>query len=92
MDDRWTWDPIKAERNLAKHRVSFELAALVFQDPMQLTFDDPERSEMRFRTLGSVGGAVLVVAHTCPTETEPGRIISARRATPRERRMYHEKP
>ncbi len=88
-DDEWTWDPAKEARNKEKHRVSFALAVHVFDDPCHLTMADPEPSEDRFRTLGVVGNTVLFVVHTWPLNDEPGRIISARKATPRERRIYH---
>lgn len=91
-DERWTWDPAKELRNIAKHHVSFSLAAYVFGDPAHLTQEDPERSEHRYRTLGMVGNTVLFVVHTWPLEAQPGRIISARKATRRERRIYHGEP
>ncbi|WP_299437618.1 BrnT family toxin [uncultured Rhodospira sp.] len=89
-DDDWTWDPAKAARNKAKHSVSFALAVRVFDDPLHLTTEDPEPSEARYRTLGAVGTTVLFVVHTWPLNDRPGRIISARKATPRERRIYHD--
>ena len=48
------WDPDKAERNLAKHVVTFQEAATVFGDPLALTFSDPDHSdeEYRFLTFG----------------------------------------
>ena len=83
------WDSIKAAKNLAKHGVSFPEAATVFGDPLSLTFPDPDHSvrEQRFITIGcSQDGRVLIVAHT--DRAERVRIISARKATPRERRHY----
>ena len=83
------WDEAKAGRNVEKHGVSFEEAATVFGDPLSLTIDDPEHSqeEARFVTVGeAVGREITVVVHT-----ERGRsirIISARRATRRERSTY----
>lgn len=90
---RWTWDPNKATDNLRKHRVSFELAVWVFEDPWHLTLDDPSPHEQRYRTLGLVGDVVLFVVHTGPSYDDvdgDGRIISARKATASERRRYHE--
>lgn len=88
------WDETKAQSNLRKHRVSFELARAVFLDPFALTEQDRMvDGEVRWRTIGVVGaGGILFVAHTL---TELGkhelvRIISARRATPKERRLYGE--
>lgn len=44
MKFRFEWDPRKAAENLAKHRVSFEEAASVFNDPLAYTFADPDHS------------------------------------------------
>jgi uncharacterized protein len=91
---RYVWDEGKSRRNLAKHRVSFETATLVFEDPHSISrLDVIVDGEERWQTLGLAGGIlVLLVAHT--DYEEDGelviRIISARRATPRERRMYEE--
>jgi uncharacterized protein len=87
--ERFDWDEEKAVSNWLKHRVSFEEAATVFFDPLSLTIDDPEHSadEDRFVTIGLGDfGRLLVVVHT----DRDGiiRIISARAATPRERRAY----
>lgn len=87
---RFEWDPRKAGINLAKHGVSFEEASSVFGDPLAVTIRDPLHSigEARFVTLGqSSKGLVVVVVHT---DRDVIRIISARRATPRERRKYGE--
>ncbi|MFQ5883012.1 MAG: BrnT family toxin [Candidatus Methylomirabilales bacterium] len=85
------WDPEKERRNRRKHRVSFHEAATVFGDPLSTTFPDPDhsREEERSITIGmSQKGRVLVVAHT--DEGDTVRIISARRATRRERRFHEE--
>jgi len=91
---RWTWDPKKAKRNLAKHKVSFELAELALDDPFRLSVRDPFPDEERWRTVGSPstdGIVVLHVVHTWPeSENEEGRIIGARRATRKERSAYEE--
>ena len=86
------WDAIKAARNLRKHGVSFREAAGAFGDPLAMTYDDPDHSvtEERFITIGrSTAGRILIVAHADRKETV--RIISARKATPREREQYEEK-
>lgn len=92
MDIRFEWDPDKAAINLSKHRVSFELATLVFHDTLALVEQDRiEGGEQRWQTLGMVGGTLLLlVAHTVWEEedVEVIRIISARRAEPKERRRY----
>lgn len=83
------WDPDKARRNKAKHGVDFEEAATVFHDPLLLVMTDPRHSqdEERWIALGkSVRQILLVVVHTEDERTI--RIISARKAEPRERRQY----
>ena len=89
---RFVWDDEKNRRNRAKHKVSFETAALVFDDPSALSIAGGYiEDEERWQTLGLVGGiVVLLVAHTTYEENgeEVIRIISARKATPRERRAY----
>lgn len=88
---QFEWDRDKAKRNLRKHKVSFDEAATVFYDPLSATFDDPDHSvdEQRFITIGySSHGRLLVVSHTERGSTL--RIISARLATPPERKR-HEK-
>lgn len=92
---RWTWDQAKNEANLQAHSLSFEAAAYVFDDPLSATQEDPYPHEQRWRTIGMVGTQVVMVVHTWPdfdTETgdEIGRIISARKATRRERETYEE--
>jgi uncharacterized protein len=89
---KWLWDEDKARRNLAKHRVSFEKAKLVFADPRHVSLRDDCETEERWRTFGLVNGVViLLVVHTLEehdNEEEIIRIISARKATRRERQKY----
>lgn len=86
---QFEWDRGKARWNLRKHRVSFDEAVTAFYDPLSATVDDPDHSigEQRLLTIGySSRGRLLVVSHT-----ERGgavRIMSARRATARERRRH----
>ena len=83
------WDPAKANRNLAQHGVSFAEAATVLGDALAIALDDPDQSaqEGRFRTFGlSAGGIVLVVSHT--DREDRTRIIGARRAGRKERKIY----
>ena len=83
------WDPEKAARNLAKHGVAFADAATVFGDPLAVTFADPDHSddEDRFLTFGlSAEGHLLIVSHT--DREDRTRLISARRATRKERKLY----
>jgi uncharacterized DUF497 family protein len=94
----FNWDPAKASLNQRNHGITFDQAATVFLDPLALTVHDAASSqdEERWFTLGcDASGKLLAVAHTYQ-ETEPGRarvrIISARKATRRERRNYEEEP
>jgi uncharacterized protein len=90
---RWTWDPDKSAANRVKHGLSFETAALVFDDPFHASKPDPHPDGDRWHTIGLVGSVLLLVIHTWPEETggEPvGRIISARKATAHERKAYEE--
>ncbi|ASC72596.1 hypothetical protein XM38_035540 [Halomicronema hongdechloris C2206] len=85
------WNPDKAGLNIEKHGVSFREAATVFNDPLSVTFPDPDHSigENRYVIIGvSRVGQLLVVAHTDRGEKVP--IISARKATRQERRFYEE--
>jgi uncharacterized DUF497 family protein len=87
----WTWDEDKNEANKRKHGISFEAAQYVFDDPLLLSRLDSYPDEERWQTIGSIDPLVLVVVHTWPEqEGAPGRIISARRATPRERKDYED--
>ena len=91
---RFVWDEEKSRINRAKHKVSFETAALAFEDPLALSVQDRlVEGEKRWQTLGLVGGVVvLLVAHTYEEENgeEVVRIISARKATARERMLYEQ--
>jgi uncharacterized DUF497 family protein len=87
----FTWDPKKAASNLEKHGVSFEEASTAFGDPLSITVHDPDHSEdePRFVLVGlTFQGKLVVVVHV---ELEDSiRIVSAREATPRERKDYEQ--
>ncbi len=91
MKQNFEWDEEKAKANLKKHRVSFDEATTVFIDPFAITICDPDHSEneQRYIDIGrSVKNRVLVAVYT-----ERGtniRIISCRRATSLERKLYKE--
>lgn len=94
---RFEWNEVKDQRNREKHRISFETAKLVFDDPFaRSVLDRVVESEERWHTIGMMRGLTVVVAHTYREEgdVEVIRIISARKATPAERRAYegHEAP
>jgi uncharacterized DUF497 family protein len=84
------WDDRKAEANYLKHGIRFTEAAKVFLDPCHLESLDlrEDYGEERFQTIGVVSGRWLLVAYT--ERGEIIRIISARRATGRERRLYED--
>lgn len=86
----FTWDERKNRANQKKHRISFKTAVLVFDDPFQVSVQDREvDGEARWQTIGMVRGVhVLLVAHTVDERTEVVRILSARKATRRERSIY----
>lgn len=98
-EPRFTWREAKNLSNQRKHDgLSFEVAARVFLDPLHQSVQDRiEDGEKRWQTLGQVGGVtVLLVAHTFteegPTDApvEVIHIISARRATRKERMRYEQ--
>jgi uncharacterized DUF497 family protein len=91
---QFTWDERKNQSNRQKHGISFETAVLAFDDAHQLSRQDRTvDGEPRWQTIGMVNGIhVLLVAHTVSEngDEEVIRIISARKATPPERRVYAE--
>jgi uncharacterized DUF497 family protein len=86
---QFEWDKNKAFDNKRKHRISFEEAATVFGDPLTLTISDPLHSEgeQRFVTIGMSYRQNLIIVVHCDRD-ERIRIISARKATKREREEY----
>ena len=102
MHYNFEWDPVKAQRNLQKHGVSFEEAAEIFLDPLQLSIPDEEHDadEERWITVGVTKGQKLrLVVHTFLSyHDDPDhfeqitiRIISARPATSHEQKQYEDK-
>lgn len=85
------WDARKAKSNLKKHGISFEEARSVFYDDNAIQFFDSENSESedRFLMLGlSYNSGILLVCHCEREKGEVIRIISARKATAKERKHY----
>jgi uncharacterized protein len=93
---QFEWDPVKAASNLSKHGVTFEEAMGVFADPLATSIVDPASppGEERWITLGiNLTQRLLVVVHTHVEFTDDMlliRIISARKATRKERRQYEQ--
>ena len=92
---QFEWDENKNRINQAKHDgIDFKSAALVFNDPyLMLRKDRIVDSEQRWHAIGAAEGAVLLVDHVYReegqhAEEETIRIISARAANNRERRIY----
>ena len=85
------WDPNKGKENLEIHGVSFEEAGTAFRDTLSLAIYDPLHSEEedRFVLLGnSYKDRLLVVVHTVRDDNI--RLISARKASKKERKQYEE--
>jgi uncharacterized protein len=91
---RFEWDDSKNEENRKKHGLSFEVAIEVFDDPFYLSiFDCVVGDEQRYWAVGLIGSlAVVVVVQTWQEADgeEVLRIVSARKASARERRLYEE--
>lgn len=90
----FVWDHVKAEQNRSKHGVSFELAQTVFDDPFHLSvLDSKNHHDERWVTIGKcVPTSTLIVVHTYQTkqDNEIVRIVSARKATKKEKKQYEE--
>jgi uncharacterized protein len=84
---RFEWDPAKARINRIKHDVTFEEAAECFGDPLAVMDDDPAHPG-RFILLGESRSCRLILTVFAQRIDDTIRIISARKATPRERRTY----
>ncbi len=86
---KFEWDEKKNESNRKKHGVWFEEAQQIFDDPYALRFDDLGHNEERFILLGRSASLRVLVVVFC--EREDGdilRIISARKGTKKEEKMY----
>ncbi|MEW8034184.1 MAG: BrnT family toxin, partial [Candidatus Thiodiazotropha endolucinida] len=89
---RFEWNSAKATANIKKHGITFEEAKSVFYDEFAVQFYDSENSELeedRFLMLGlSCESRILIVCHCERDSGNTIRIISARKATSRERKYY----
>jgi len=96
---RFEWDEAKNAANQRKHGVRFEDAVRVFEDPLHVSeLERDTDGEQRWQTFGFIDGHLFVmVANTVSEAYEDGtavdvvRLITARRATPKERRDYEVK-
>ena len=85
----YQWDDHKAKINLKNHRIDFADAVTVFSDDRAITIEDDHPDEERWVTIGMDAlGRILVVVYTWRGESI--RLISARKATGRERKEYEE--
>ena len=85
----YEWDPNKAITNIEKHGIDFADAVTVFNDLNAVTINDPDDEEQRFITIAmDTFGRILVVVYTWRGDTI--RLISARKATKKERKQYEE--
>ena len=83
----YEWDPRKAKSNLIKHRIDFADATTALEDEAAITIDEEVGPELRHVTIGTDSyGRILVVVYAW--REDKIRVISARRAGPRERREY----
>jgi len=85
------WSDKKNRLNVGKHKIDFDEAKSIFDDPLQISVSDPDFSfdERRYITIGmSARNHLLIVAHTFENDTI--RIITARKPTRRERKNYEE--
>ena len=89
---RFEWDEARNRSNKKKHGIDFETAQLIFEDPHCISFvERVSDGEERWHAIGSIENIiVIVVVHTYREEVsdEVIRIISARRATRHERKLY----
>jgi uncharacterized DUF497 family protein len=82
------WDPVKASRNAEKHAADFDTAAEIFDDPnLLVVIDSRTYGERRHQAIGASRGVILFVAYMI-RGSNVRRIISARRASHRERAAY----
>lgn len=82
------WDPTKAGANLKKHGVRFTDVEAVFFDPLALSMEDPDAAEQRFVVVGRDEREKVLIVVYADSGHDSIRIITARHATPAERKRY----
>ena len=90
---KFEWDEMKSDINYHKHQVRFEEAQTVFLDNRSVEFYDDDHSEDgedRFLRIGLSQKLNVLVVVYCKRDEETIRIISARKAEPKERKVYEE--
>jgi uncharacterized DUF497 family protein len=82
------FDPKKALSNLKKHGVAFDAASIALLDPLALVIEDPDATgEARWLLIGMSDAGLLIICYTLRDE-ETIRLISARKATTKEKKYY----
>ena len=82
------FDPAKAKSNLKKHGVAFDVASACLLDPLALVIEDPDAAgEARCLLIGMSDAGLLTVCYTL-RDKETIRLISARKATTKEKKYY----
>ncbi len=89
---QFEWDEEKEKKNIEKHGIDFETAARVFGDENRLEFYDEAHSESedRYITIGLIDEVAYIVMVVYTEREEAIRLISARKATKQEGRMYYD--
>ena len=93
MDElKFEWDENKNQRNIKLHKIRFETAAKVFNDPFRIERFDTSHSddEDRYIAIGEINGSTFIVFVSYTERKEVIRLISARKATASERREYYD--
>ena len=87
----YQWDPVKSKTNVKKHGIEFADAVGVFDDADAIILEDPDsEGEQRFLSIGlDILGRIIVVAYTY--RGDEVRVISARKATKQEVRIYEKR-
>lgn len=80
------WDEKKRQTNLEKHGLDFVDAIKIFDDPDRIELESVRNSEKRYQTIGSAHDVTILLVYTCRSEKK--RIISARKASKKERDVY----
>ena len=89
---QFEWDDEKEKINIVKHKLDFTTAAFVFDDENRLEIYDENHSsdEDRYLAIGAVGSMLVILTVVFTERGEKIRIISARKATAKERKMYYD--
>lgn len=85
---QFEFDPVKNDSNIRKHKVSFEEASEIWDDPNLVVIPARKRGERRRMAIGRAYSVLFSVIHTIRGDVV--RIISARRSTGKEARLYEQ--